>query len=97
MPNLSRAAVALTADQLDRCTGTFRVSPQFALVLERRHESLSVTPTNQPTDRLYAATPDTFFSHRVAADIVFELPAGGGPATALSLKQSGRQISAARE
>ena len=97
VPNLTRAEVALTPDQLDRCTGTFRVSPQFALVFERRNASLFITPTNQSTDRLYAAAPDTFFSRRVAADIVFELPADGGPATALTLKQSGREIRATRE
>ncbi|ACB75535.1 beta-lactamase [Opitutus terrae PB90-1] len=96
-PNRDRATVALSAEQLDRCTGTFRVSPQFALVFERRNEALFLTPTGQATDRLYAASPETFFSRRVAADIVFEFPADGGPATALTLKQSGRQVRALRE
>jgi D-alanyl-D-alanine-carboxypeptidase/D-alanyl-D-alanine-endopeptidase len=96
-PNRDRATVALTSEQLDRCTGTFRVSPEFALVFERRNESLFLTPTGQSTDRLYAASPGTFFSRRVAADIVFEFQVDGGPATALTLKQSGRQIHARRE
>ncbi|HYD85600.1 MAG TPA: hypothetical protein VEA63_16145, partial [Opitutus sp.] len=97
VPNRDRATVALTTDQLDRCTGTFRISPQFALVVERRNQALFVTPTGQSTDRLYAAAPDTFFSRRVAAELVFDLPTDGGGATALTLKQSGRQARAVRE
>jgi hypothetical protein len=97
VPNRDRAPVALTEEQLDRCTGTFRVSPQLALIFERRNETLFITPTGQSTDRLYAASPETFFSRRVAADIVFEFPNEGGPATALTLKQTGRQIRATRE
>jgi len=97
VPNATRPTVALTAAQLDRCTGTFRINPSFALVIERRNDALFVSPTGQATDRLYAAAPDAFFSRRVAADLVFELPDGTGPATALTLHQSGRSIRAVRE
>ncbi len=97
MPNRDRAEVALTEQQLDRCTGTFRISPQFALTFERQNLALVLTPTGQPADRLFAAAPETFFSRRVAADIAFELPADGGPATALTLKQNGREARALRE
>lgn len=97
MPNRDRPEVALTAEQLDRCAGTFRLSPKFAMTFERRNLALFLTPSGQPTDRLYAASPDTFFSRRVAAELVFEFPADGGPATALTLKQSGRETRAPRE
>lgn len=96
-PNRDRPEVALTAAQLDRCTGTFRISPAFALVFERRELTLLLTPTGQGTDRLAAASPDTFFSRRVAAEIVFDLPADGSPATGLTLKQNGREVKAPRE
>jgi D-alanyl-D-alanine-carboxypeptidase/D-alanyl-D-alanine-endopeptidase len=97
MPNRDRAEVALTEAQLDRCTGTFRLSPSFALTFERRNLALFLTPTGQPTDRLYAASADTFFSRRVAADVVFEFPQDDGPAPALILKQGGRETRAVRE
>ncbi len=97
MPNKDRAEVALTEAQLDRCTGTFRITPKFALTFERQNLALVLTPTGQPADRLYAASPETFFSRRVAADIVFEFPSDGGPATALTLKQNGREARAVRE
>ncbi len=96
-PNLARAEVALTEAQLDRCSGTFRMTPQFALVFERRGTALFLTPTGQGTDRLYAAAAETFFSRRVAADIVFEFPGDGAPASALVLKQNGREMRATRE
>lgn len=96
-PNTERAEVALTPAQLDRCQGTFRLTPAFALVLERRDTVLFLTPTGQGTDRLYAESPETFFSRRVAADIVFEFPSDGGPAVALILKQNGREMRALRE
>jgi CubicO group peptidase (beta-lactamase class C family) len=96
-PNRDRPEVALSAAQLDRCTGTFRISPAFALVFERRELTLLLTPTGQGTDRLAAAAPDTFFSRRVAAEIVFDLPADGSPASGLTLKQNGREVKAQRE
>lgn len=96
-PNRERAEVVLTEGQLDRCSGTFRISPHFALVFERRNLALFLTPTGQSTDRLYAAAPETFFSRRVAADIFLEFPSDGGPAVALVLKQNGREVRALRE
>ncbi|APV49576.1 hypothetical protein BWI17_07725 [Betaproteobacteria bacterium GR16-43] len=97
VPNQDRAEVAVAPEQLDRFAGSFRLSPQMALVIERRNQSLFVTPTNQPVDRLFAAAPNVFFSRRVPADLVFELPADGGPATAVILKQGGREMRAPRE
>jgi CubicO group peptidase (beta-lactamase class C family) len=96
-PNRERPEVALSAAQLERCTGTCRICPAFALVFERRELALLLTPTGQGTDRLAAASPDTFFSRRVAAEIVFDLPVDGSPATGLTLKQNGREVKAPRE
>ena len=97
MPNRDRTEVALTEEQLDRCVGTFRLSPNFTLSFDRRNQALFITPTGQPTERLYAASPDTFFSRQVAAEVVFELPADGGPALGLVLKQRGKETRAPRE
>jgi len=96
-PNRDRPDIALSLEQLDRCTGTFRFSPNFALDIERRNRALFITPTGQPTDRLYAASPTTFFSRRVAAELVFEFADTSAPATAVVLKQGGREARAERE
>jgi D-alanyl-D-alanine-carboxypeptidase/D-alanyl-D-alanine-endopeptidase len=97
MPNANRATVALTVPQVERCTGTFRLSPTMVLVCEQKDGALLVTPTGQATDRLFAASATTFFSRRVPAELVFELPDDGRPATALTLKQGGRELRAPRE
>ncbi|HEV8631211.1 MAG TPA: serine hydrolase [Thermoanaerobaculia bacterium] len=97
IPNGDRQEVALTDAELDRCVGTYRLSPQLALAIERRNRHLFVTPSGQPADMLYAASPVTFFSRRVAAEVTFDLPANGGSATALTLEQGGRHMRASRE
>lgn len=97
IPNAGRAEVALTPEQVDRCTGTFRVNAAMVLVCERRDGVLVVTPTGQPADRLFAASPTTFFSRRAEVELVFELPEDGGVARAVTLVQGGRRVRAARE
>ena len=92
MPNRDRAEVELTSEQLDRCTGTFQISPKLAVVCEHRDLALFVTPTDQPADRLHAASANTFFSRRAPVEIVFEFPNDGKPATSLVLKQGGRDV-----
>ncbi len=97
VPHANRPVMELSAEQLDRCVGTFRLSPQFVLVFERRNGSLFVTPTGQGTDRLYAAAEGVFFSRLVPAEIHFEPPDGSGPATGLVLRQGGRELRGLRE
>lgn len=97
MPNGNRAEVSLTAEQIDRCVGTFRLNEKVTIVCERRNLAHYVTPTGQPIDRLYAAAPGTFFSRRAPAEIVFDLPSDGAPATALVLKHGKREMRAPRE
>ncbi len=97
IPNRERPEVELTAEQLDRCTGTFRVNEKLVLVLERRGTTLFATPTGRAQDRLCAASPDTFFSRRSPIEIRFELPADGGPARTLVVKQGAREMPATRE
>ncbi|GMU66929.1 MAG: hypothetical protein AMXMBFR36_32030 [Acidobacteriota bacterium] len=96
-PHADRAEVALTEAHLDRLVGTYRLSPTFLFVVERRNRSLYLTPTGQPTDRLYAASEALFFSRNVPAELLFELPAGGGAATGLVLRQGGREVPGRRE
>jgi CubicO group peptidase (beta-lactamase class C family) len=96
-PHADRAEVALTDAQLDRLVGTYRLSPTFLFVVERRNRSLYLTPTGQPTDRLYAASETLFFSRNVPAEIDFELAAGGGSAVGLVLRQGGRETPGRRE
>lgn len=96
-PNATRAEIALAPEQIDRCVGTFRVNAQVALICERRHNALFVTPTGQPTDRLFAAASDTFFSRRAPVELQFELPDSGGVATAVVVTIGGRRQRAVRE
>ncbi len=96
VPNLDRVEVALSEAELDRCVGTYSLKPGFDLVVERQDRALILSPTGQARDRLYAESATTFFSRRVAADLVFELPADGGPATAVTLQQGGRVMRAPR-
>jgi len=97
IPNGDRREVALTDAELDRCVGSYRLSPQLALAIERRNRHLFVTPSGQSADMLYAASAVAFFSRRVAAEITFDLPADGGLATALTLEQGERRMRASRE
>lgn len=97
VPNATRPEVTLTPEQIDRCVGTFRLSAKMTLVCERRHDALFVTPTGQPTDRLFAAASDTFFSRRAPVELKFELLASGEAAPAVLLIQGGRQTRAVRE
>jgi D-alanyl-D-alanine-carboxypeptidase/D-alanyl-D-alanine-endopeptidase len=96
-PNATRDEVALAAEQIDRCVGTFRVNAQITLVCERRHNALFVTPTGQPTDRLFAAASDTFFSRRAPVELQFELPDSGEVASAVVVTINGRRQRAVRE
>lgn len=97
VPNSDRAEISLTEEQLDRCVGTFRLHANAVLVCERRNRALYVTPPGQSSDRLYAATPSTFFSRRAPVEIAFELPPDGAPATAVVVKQGSREMCATRE
>lgn len=97
VPNATRSEVPLDPEQLDRCVGTYRVNAQVALTCERRNSALFVTPTGQPTDRLFAAASDTFFSRRAPVELQFELPESGGIATAVVVTIGGRRQRAVRE
>lgn len=96
-PNAMRSEIALAPEQIDRCVGTFRLNAKLALVCERRNNSLFVTLTGRPTDRLFAAAGDTFFSRRAPVELKFELPDSGAQAPAVLLIQGGRQLRAVRE
>lgn len=96
-PNATRSEVALSPAQIDRCVGTYRLNAKVTLLCERRSDALFVTPSGQPTDRLFAAAADTFFSRRAPVELVFELPESGGAAPAVVIVQGGRRQRAVRE
>ncbi|MBE2213208.1 MAG: beta-lactamase family protein [Opitutaceae bacterium] len=96
-PNRDRAEIVVPVEQLERCVGTFRLNESFALVFEVRDGVLLLMPTGQGTDRLFAESPAVFFSRRVPADLVFEFPSKGDPASAVVLRQGGREMRAPRE
>lgn len=97
IPNRDRNEVELSAEQIDVCAGTFRLDERTTIVCERRNLALYVTLTGQPTDRLYAAAPDLFFSRRAPIEIQFLPPIGGNLASALVIRSGRRELHAKRE
>ena len=95
--NFETGSWQLTPEQVDRCVGTYRIDAGQTLACTRRDAALLVTPSGRPTDRLAAASATTFFSRRADVELAFELPADGGPATAVTVTQRGRSLRAVRE
>jgi CubicO group peptidase (beta-lactamase class C family) len=97
-----RATVALPAAALDRVAGAYALAPTFVLTVTREaapdgEARAYLQATGQPRVRLWPAAPDRFFLREVDAELRFELPADGGPATAVTLRQNGRDQRAPRQ
>jgi hypothetical protein len=66
-----RKEVQLPADVLKQYVGTYELKPGFDLVLDVKENRLTIAPTGQATDVLFAESKDHFFSRRVDARIEF--------------------------
>lgn len=76
---------------LDRYVGRYELAPNFVLTITHEGDALKAQATGQPKLSLVAASATEFDTVGVAARLVFTL-GESGPATALTLKQGGREI-----
>jgi len=90
------AVIAIDSVAAQRVVGRYALSPAATLTVVRAGASLTVQLTGQPPFQLFPSAPGIFFLKAVDAQLEFELPADGGPATAVTLVQGGARPKAAR-
>lgn len=66
-----RKEVQLPLDVLKQYVGTYELRPGFDFVMDVKDGQLTISPTGQATDVLFAESKDHFFSKRVDARIEF--------------------------
>jgi hypothetical protein len=72
-----RREIALPAEALRQFVGPYELRPGFDMVFTVAANQLTVTPTGQPPDALFAESTDKFFSKRVDAQVEFVRDASG--------------------
>ena len=81
-----RKEVPLPVEVLKQYVGTYEMKPGFDFVMDVKDGQLTISPTGQSTDVLYAESKDHFFSKRIDARIEFGRD-GSGAVTHLVLHQ----------
>jgi CubicO group peptidase (beta-lactamase class C family) len=76
--------------------GSYDLAPGFALRISIDDGHLTVQPTGQPKQRLFAASPTRFFSSENPSEIEFEKDASG-KVSGIILHQGGRDMKAPRQ
>jgi len=77
---------------LERYVGRYQLAPEMVFAITTEDGNLYAQLTGQPTLRVYP-TSETEFDYRVVeARLVFDLPAGDGPAPTLTLFQNGMEM-----
>lgn len=92
-PPKTRIATSVDPDVLERYVGTFRLEPDFELVISREEDRLFAQATGQGKAEIFAESGTFFFYKVVNAQISFEVDADGR-ASALTLHQNGRDMPA---
>lgn len=92
-PVITRVAITLPVEMLERYVGDYEAAPTFHLLITREGNGLVVEPTGQGKAPLFAEKETEFFFRIVDAQIVFELDAAG-KVTGLVLHQNGNKIPA---
>ncbi len=90
-----QVAIALTPEQLKPLVGVYVLSPSMKLTVRAEGDRLFAQATGQRAFELFAKAPWTFFAKVTPMEIVFESNETASPA--LTLKQAGRTMRAARE
>jgi hypothetical protein len=90
-----RTSIDLPRDKLDRLVGTYDLAPTAAMRITVVGNQLQSQLGPQPVVPLFAESETKFFPRVVEAEIEFELDASG-KATALTLRQNGREMRAPR-
>jgi len=91
----SRTVVAVDRAQLDLLVGDYELQPGFIIAVTVVADALQIQATGQPAFPVSAESSIRFFNEAIGFDIEFELPESG-PATGLTLFQSGQEIQAPR-
>jgi CubicO group peptidase (beta-lactamase class C family) len=90
-----RTSIEVPRDKLDRLVGTYDLAPTAAMRITVVGNQLQSQLGGQPVVPLFAESETKFFPRVVEAEIEFELDASG-KATALTLRQNGREMRAPR-
>lgn len=80
---------AATSPELERLVGEYVLAPKFSLTITRDGDKIFGQATGQPAFQLQAESATKFSLKLVAAEIEFEVDAGG-KVVALVLRQAGR-------
>jgi D-alanyl-D-alanine-carboxypeptidase/D-alanyl-D-alanine-endopeptidase len=94
-PNAGRTAITVPAEQLDRLTGRYVLTPQLTIEISREGERLMAQVTGAPKLRLHAESPLEFFWREVDARIRFVAEADGR-VTSVVFRQSGIELTGRR-
>lgn len=94
-PPTRRAEITVAPEVLDRYVGRYRLRPDMVFEVRREGGGLVGEPESQGPAPLFAESPTVFYPKVVDATIEFVVE-GDGPASALILRQGGREIRAPR-
>lgn len=86
-----RSEIGLEPAVLAQYVGTYRLTPDFELVVTTKGNQLNVRATGQATLPVFASAPDEFFYKVVDAQLTFE-HGPDGSVNAVVLHQGGRDI-----
>ena len=87
-PPVTRTAVALGEDVLERYVGTYELAPNFTITVTRENGRLFLQATGQARVELFPSSEREFFLKAVDAQITFDVDAQGR-VTQLTLHQNG--------
>ncbi len=88
-------AITLPTAVLDRYVGSYALSPTFILKVYREGDKMVTQATGQPPTPIVATAPGEFYAAGPDARLSFK-QSGDAPATAVTLRQGGRDVEAPR-
>lgn len=91
----TRQRAELSAEQLQRLLGAYELQPGFVITLRLEGEQLLAQATGQGAFPVYPESASRVYNAEIGIEMEFTLPAEG-PATSLTLFQSGLEIPAPR-
>ena len=94
-PPATHTEVAANPKRFDGYVGTYRLAPNFAIVITREGDRLFLQATNQPRVELFAEGEKDYFLKVVDASITFVI-GDDGKTTALVLHQNGANVTGTR-
>lgn len=92
---MARQRAELSAEQLERLLGAYELQPGFVITLRLEGEQLLAQATGQGAFPVYPESETRVYNAEIGIEMEFNLPAEG-PASSLTLFQSGLEIPAPR-